>query len=471
MTDTSPLLLPNQTAVPQDCLYNLKPSSVRARSYRASIPSSNKSIFAPSDQAILYIPGGRKGTYLDPNQSYLKMTIQNNELVANANFFNFDNLGTSVINRVDTFHSGNSIDSLQQYNALMSYIVDAQLNQTEKFGLSNIYGTSSSTLLANARSGLAVYPGQRVTICVPLLGAFGLGADKLIPIGQLYDDIRIEISTASIVEGVVWNAAPVNTINPFSIIDMQLELQIIELSDEGQHMVESITPFSSPVYMHANSWRHYVSSLPAGIGGAYSALVPARFASLKSLVVLPRRSTEINLATAYSTSSRLNPCISSYWFRCGAYMIPQRAVTLYSTSNTGGHGEAFMELQKAFHGVNRPDMSTGIPFSQYNVVDLTAADLTIGGMGAPGQTIPGAANIIANSHQNAFAIAQDLECFANKTDLLLSGMNTLSSQIFFECNVGWGVAGQTPTVAFTLDYYANYDLILCLDNGILSAKF
>ena len=222
---------------------------------------------------------------------------------------------------------------------------------------------------------------------------------------------------------------------------MQLELQIIELSIEGQHMVESITPFSSLVYMHANSWRHYVSTLPAGLGGAYRALVPARFASLKSLVVLPRRSTEINLPNAYSTSSQMNPCISSYCFRCGAYMIPQRAVTSYSSSNTGGQGEAFMELQKALHGVNRPDMSTGLPFYQYNVVDLTAADTTIGGMGAPGQIVPAIGSLLLHSHKNAFAIAQDLECFANKTDLLLSGMNTLSSQIFFECNIRWGGCG------------------------------
>jgi hypothetical protein len=92
-------------------------------------------------------------------------------------------------------------------------------------------------------------------------------------------------------------------------------------------------------------------------------------------------------------------------------------------------------------------------------------------MGVAGQIVPAVGSLTLNSHQNAFAIAQDFECFANKTDLLLSGMNTLSSQIFFECNVGWGTAGQTPTVAFTMDYYGNYDLILCLNNGILSAKF
>ena len=58
-------------------------------------------------------------------------------------------------------------------------------------------------------------------------------------------------------EAVVWNLAPTNLINPYTIIDFQLELQIVELSDEGQNMVESITPFSRPVYLHANSWKHY----------------------------------------------------------------------------------------------------------------------------------------------------------------------------------------------------------------------
>ena len=114
-------------------------------------------------------------------------------------------------------------------------------------------------------------------------------------------------------------------------------------------------------------------------------------------------------------------------------------------------------------------MCSGIPYNQYNVVDLTTADATIGGLGIAGQLV--IASIGATSYLNAFAIGQDLECFANKTDLLLSGMNTLSSQIFFEANVGWGSTAQSTTQPYTLDYYANYDCILVLDNGIISAKF
>ena len=96
--------------------------------------------------------------------------------------------------------------------------------------------------------------------------------------------------------------------------DFQLQLQIIELSDEGQSMVESVTPFNQPVYLHGTSWRHYSSTMATGTSGVYSTLVPARFASLKQLCVLPRRSVEVNDWKAYYISSRVNPCFDSYWW-------------------------------------------------------------------------------------------------------------------------------------------------------------
>ena len=41
------------------------------------------------------------------------------------------------------------------------------------------------------------------------------------------------------------------------IISAELELNIIELSDEGMSIINSMTPFNQPVYLHGNSWRHY----------------------------------------------------------------------------------------------------------------------------------------------------------------------------------------------------------------------
>ena len=172
MSDAATLMLPNQIAVSSDCLYNLKPSSVRARSYRASIPSSNKATFVGGDTIIAYIPGGRKNTYMDPQQSYVRFTVRSTETTT-TNSFNIDNLATCFINRLDTYHSGNLIDSIQQYNVLMSYLKDAQLNVAESYGLSNIYGTSNSATMSDQRKGQAIYGTatgpQQLTFCLPLL--------------------------------------------------------------------------------------------------------------------------------------------------------------------------------------------------------------------------------------------------------------------------------------------------------------
>ena len=149
----------------------------------------------------------------------------------------------------------------------------------------------------------------------------------------------------------------------------ELELTYIELQDEAQHLVDEITPPHHGIYLHGNSWRHYVSQLPASTTGVYSTLVPARMCSIKSLVCLPRRTTEVSSTTSYSLSSRVNPQIASYWWRCGSILIPARYVTLWNSSTTSNFSEGFAELQKNFHSLTSPDYAGSIPFLQYNVVD------------------------------------------------------------------------------------------------------
>ena len=110
MTDSSALLA-NTMAVSDTVLYNLKPSAARSKSYRASIAPINASTFNPSSTAIFQIPCGRKNTYIDINQSYLKFTVANND--AQINTFYVDNNASCFINRSDTFFGGNLLESIQ----------------------------------------------------------------------------------------------------------------------------------------------------------------------------------------------------------------------------------------------------------------------------------------------------------------------------------------------------------------------
>jgi hypothetical protein len=225
-------------------------------------------------------------------------------------------------------------------------------------------------------------------------------------------------------------------------------------------IINSMTPFNQPVYLHGNSWRHYASSLPASTAGNYSTLVPARFASLKSICVLPRRSTEANAQQAYFLSSRINPGIQNYFFRIGSYILPNKSVTLQNSSTTYGYAEAFAELQRAFHSLNHNEFAGQIPFDLYHVADT--ADTTVGSSGV----VAGSTDI--SSYKNAFAIAIELELWNQRSDVMLSGMNTLSQQVFFECNIA-----NMGAASYTLDFYANYDHILVLDpqTGLLSVKY
>jgi len=530
MTDSS-ILLPNTQAVTSDCLYNLKPSAVRSRSYRASIPPTNKSSFVPGDTMIFYVPGGRRNTYLDTAQSYIRYTIKNNDTSYSATF---DGSGACVLNRLDAFHGSNLLETIQQYNAVYNYILDVQTNAASRIGMSAAYGfntnltgglyitesqsssTTATTIIITAANS-AIQPGQIVvgtnippnttvisvsgttittsggmtvatltqdvefyssgsplsvvragstlaasggsqTICMPVMsGVIGMYSEKALPIGLLVDDIRLEFSLEQNLIGMVWSGTPTNN---WTITNAELELCIIELSDEGEQMVRSITPPERPIYIHSSSWRHYVSSLAASTSGMYSTLVPARFASVKQLVLCPRRSTEINSATSYSLSSRINPNIQTYWWRCGSSIIPNKYITLDNGgSTTAGFAEGFTELLRSWHALNSYYISTSLPYNVYNVADGGAATFANGNI----QSI----STFSNSFLNGFVIAQELESFAQKNDVMIAGLNTLSSQVFFECNI----ASTGPTVSYTLDFYAWYDQILVLENGILSVRF
>jgi hypothetical protein len=141
-------------------------------------------------------------------------------------------------------------------------------------------------------------------------------------------------------------------------------------------------------------------------------------------------------------------------------------VILNNSNNTGSYSEAFCEVVRSFHSLTAPQYSSGVNFAYYNTQDAAGDAGTGGGSSA---TVGGVnqAVLTTNSYQNAFAIGQELESWANRSDILISGMNTLASQIFFEANI----ASTGPTVAYTFDFFANYDHILVLQNGLLSVKF
>jgi hypothetical protein len=191
--------------------------------------------------------------------------------------------------------------------------------------------------------------------------------------------------------------------------------------------------------------------MPANTG-SYSTLVPARFASLNSILLAPRVSSTAILNTGYSIGNRVCPNLSQYYFRVGGALVPQKPVSLKNSSTTGGYSEALFELLKCFHVLNTTmSSSSHTPASYFNAKTADAQN--------------GPVTASSTDSVPSFLIGQEFSTFSGRSDVLLSGCNTLSSNIFFETEI------HTTPDAMTLNFFANYDILLIIRDGILSARF
>ena len=131
------------------------------------MPPTNKSTFNPSDTMIFYVPGGRRNTFLDGTQNYLKLTMKNSDT---AKTLAFDHHGSCVINRIDIFHGSALLESIQAYNVLMNYLYDFNLNMATGYAMSSMLWCHS-TLASSVRSDLLLTNSSKnyYTVCIPIL--------------------------------------------------------------------------------------------------------------------------------------------------------------------------------------------------------------------------------------------------------------------------------------------------------------
>ena len=168
-----------------------------------------------------------------------------------------------------------------------------------------------------------------------------------------------------------------------------------------------------------------------------------------------------NATAAYRRSSSISGNFAQISFRIGSSMYPNKPITLVNTINGTG-GEAFAELLKANHALSSTVGNAAITYSMYNVSQ--AAQKGWAAAYAPGVKTNG----VQDTHNNAFIIALETQSFANRNDTILSGISTLNAQVFANITT---VSGSTVGVNLVADFYACMDMILVIQDGIMSAKF
>jgi len=496
MSDPSQLHVPIHTALTSDMMLGLKPSAPKSRSYRISIAPINNSVFTGGQQMIFELPTGRRGTWLDQSQTYLKFSVQCKTTALSAantpgsTGVYLDNTAYSFIQRLDIYNSSNLLESINEYGSLANLLLDTSLTQSDKAGLSPMIG--SNNLFTNATSATATatnqvtqvwqVPGDRTglqlatntaytttptyTFSLPLLSAVvGVNAGKMIPVGKLASPIRLEFYLSNNDDAIYFGTAGAGAV--WQLINVEICACYVEiLDDQFSHMS------SEEEYICSTTYRQASTFLPTATAGEFTTLLPFRAASITSLYARFRNQSNAvqgaNATAAYKKSSSVCPNINSYFFRVGSSIYPNKPVYLISNS-TGSGGEAYAELLKSFHALSSSIGNSAITFDQYNVCNTPPT--TTGWLQA--YPINVAANAGRGTSNNAFAIGLECQSFSNRNDTILSGISTLNSQIYFTATINNGsTAGGAAGLDMTADFFAQMDMILVInENGVMSAKF
>jgi hypothetical protein len=177
--------------------------------------------------------------------------------------------------------------------------------------------------------------------------------------------------------------------------------------------------------------------------------------------------TQGAIATAgYRKSSSINPNFSSYYARIGAAIYPNKAVSLINGYQTGSGAEAYAELMKSFHSLASITGDPSIRSQEYNVCSTAYGQWGLANV--PASKALGNIDTFAN----AFAIGMELQTFSNRNDTICSGINTQNTQMFFTGVIVSGLtAGGTPAYSYTCDFFAQYDMILVIQDGLMKAVF
>jgi hypothetical protein len=455
--------------IPANLKFQSKVESAPARRYLTQIqPQGGTGTYNPGDTITINIPT-RNNTALIPSESYLRGNF-NLILSGAATAATLESCGWhQFIQRIRVFHGSNLLEDIDNYGQLAKILYDYQAPEdTVKGRFSITSGTNeefsavgvAAAALLNTRSvnrgralgalGAATHTFPFAINLVSLVGA--LAGEKYLPLWEMTAaPLRVEIVLQSslIRSMMVQGGTGLN----FTATGINYSGEFLELPDSAVSAIKSGS--SSPMQMVLPSWRSYTNSanIPAATQTQVSFPIPAKFSSLKNIVVATRSTA--GLAAQWPSShcsfgvGKVDPATgalysSGYQFRVGSEVLPSTAPTSYP--------EIYNEAVKCFGSLADLQLQPSI--------DNTAFTLD-----AP-NTVAGLVEA-STEDSGAFLIGIDMEIYQNADKAsIFAGTNTNTSDIFSIIN--YYTAGAT-TVLQTA--FACYDQVLVYENGVCYARY
>jgi hypothetical protein len=419
-----------------------KQRAVSSRASRHVIPCSNGVTFNAGQTARVDLAGNQSATYWDSSNSYLKMTVNNDDdaVICIESAY-------ALIDTLEVLCDGQVVSSIRQYGAAVHAFLDSEVGVSWKENVGRcLVGTSY-----NYDDVIHIAAGASKTFCLP---AFPLtpfwNSSKYIPMmGR--STISYRITFASAAKGTIGGALD----SEIKFNPVEMVVSYIRLSSEANAMVVANTGgrfelICSDVRTAESNIVIGDSVLNVNCGFSFSSLDRVKFASYSTL----------NTAGSVSVSNRGANGITDYALSINGEEHPRKRIEVSASNVAEPVAEIMISQRSLADFAHQSDLSPYI-----ETTAATASDYTVLGNRYYVSTPSGAEGSVKGAFEDnrgVFIAAIDTESMKPHADpdALYSGLSTLGSVVQLVGNM------TTATVASTILVFAQYSLALTLDlNG------
>jgi hypothetical protein len=481
--------------LPKSLKYGSKVESAMARSSRVNIaPQNGTGNYVLGDTIILNIPT-RNNLVLAATESYLKFTCAVTSSAAN-NAFRWDSCGShGLIQRIRIFHGSNLIQDIDNYGLLAKALFDLQQSPDAVTGKQSLLaGTRADTVtqfqavatadatvgadattaatLANALKAVLnsgrvpsyhINSGERIggdrtalianagtvseTYSLNLLSLVGsLSSSNYVPLfAMTAAPLRVEIQlVSSFIQGCSELTGGTSTI---SISNCEYIANFIELGDAAMSVIYGSLEGQPLQYVFPDFRNYqYTATIPDNTATQITMPIPAKFSSLKSLLVSSRDKGSGTLT--FFPFSSVSLSLRDYQFRIGAQIMPPKPPSTMT--------EFWAEVCKAYGSIADLHYTPSIDKNSYSLSASVATN--------------DSATNVSGSSSGSFFVGLDLENYvATDKSSIFAGYNSNTDDIFLTLNYNAFNRGAALTVRF--DAFANFDCVLVCENNTAYVKF
>ncbi len=429
-----PMSLPKALQFP-----SLKSSAVASVSSTLRItPSNSSQNYGPGTTLSFDLPAGQRSQWLDTSQTYVQFTLTPTLTAGTTPTWSAH--GYDAIRSIALYSSagGAQLEFIDQYALLHDQLRKLCSDR------SNVLCADTIMLGADPSRGRAPLPknsGASVTYAFPIASIIGLltAGEQYLPLHALSAPLRLEIVLASADAALACAGGP--TAVTFNVTNPTLNVTLLTISDVASQQISSMT--GNEFRFNSTVWKAFRSIHPAQ-QAVNSILVPAKFSSLRGLLVAQRPASAVENRAAYTVADTVRNFLSSYQVRIGSAMVPQRPVEV-----TGNAVAGYLELRKVFGGLTTESAPTLVTLNDW----IQDAAVVPGPTATPG----------------SFSIGLELQPFSNVKGLI-SGTQSTSVNIFLDLT--YDPASLASVVAADITAHCEGDALFTVDrNGSMTVQF